>query len=108
MRTKIQALPAGWKARALRGLEALAPRITALKGRMYLGCGFHYEMVRECAYLTRIVPTVNEVVDGEQPAEVVQLQTAESIIAQVRYKALVKNVADAEKSADDWTREHPG
>lgn len=100
-------LPDGWKARTLRGLKSLAVRVAALGGRVYNGFGFHAEMVRETKYLTRLVPTLHETIDAGLSGSEKSKRISEAIVAEVRYADLVRDVANAERDADRWDREHP-
>lgn len=82
-----------WRKKVAVELPDLAARIFALRDKGYPGCGFHWGMEKELGY---VICKVNDYDDGE-------LYHGENAIAfqitlEVRYEALVKQLADAEKS----------
>lgn len=82
-----------WKIRALNHANALVPRVDVLGKRFYRGCGFHYALESELAYLLRTIPYYEE---ESKMADAI----LKNIILEVRLRRLTSHIVKAERSAE--------
>jgi hypothetical protein len=76
-----------WRKQALKLLDDLKPRINALEGRQYHGCGFHYAMVQDYWGTGSLI--ANNIAIKEDEIEI-------PVIAEVRLEALIDSIEKAE------------
>jgi hypothetical protein len=87
-----------WRERTMNAvLTTLAPRVAALRGRMYNGCGFHYG--KEQTLGSVIVDLSKRYQWNANHCESIPNQRVEMIITRVKVEGLFKEVAEAEESA---------
>ncbi len=76
-----------WRVRALAFGRNLVPRIAALSGTGYPGCGFHYEKERRVRNICRIL---------DRPFGVSRIGMVRYLIVKVGLERLAREVAQAE------------
>ena len=79
-----------WRTRAIAGLPAISKRVFALRKKMYMGCGFGWSIEKTLGYC---INTLNNF--DKYPDEM------EQILMEVQLESLYKEVAKAEKSAEE-------
>lgn len=94
-----------WARRTMhRVLTDLAPRIGALKGKMYNGCGFHYALEGQLGKLIGFLAEPHQWSAshcGKIPNDRINM-----ITTQVVAEGLFKDVAEAEASAAEWLKKN--
>lgn len=83
-----------WRRSVAAQLPDLTARTFALRGKMYMGCGFHYALEKT---LGKVISMAND--DGP-----LDIHTA--IIDEVIFEGFVKDLGEAEASALDWEKTH--
>ncbi len=76
-----------WRQRALPFALLLRERVNALKGRFYMGCGFHYSLEDSASHVLHLLAVPFVVEDWTK-----------AIIARVVLESLADRVARAEES----------
>lgn len=85
-----------WRRRTAKGMPALANRVFALRGRFYMGCGFHYALEKDLGVcIARLNDYDTDYYHG--PEAMPRQVTAEVIVEE-----LYRRVVEAEKSADEF------
>ena len=85
-----------WRRRAIPFAQKLAERISALKGQLYTGCGFHYDLENDIVKMTHLLAELQPYTKNGW---------GWSIAIQVRLESLAVRVKRAEESAKTWAAE---
>ena len=94
-----------WRERALhRLLSDIGPRIDRLSRRFYCGCGFHYSKLQDFGKLVAALaihfdPSMNWLEKNEE-------ENLLWVSRQVFVECLIRSVKEAERSADEWAKNH--